>query len=39
MGSISANNLFLAGLPGSKKLKRPNSAKSSFKKGKILKNE
>jgi hypothetical protein len=29
----------LAGLPGPKKLKRPNLAISSFKKGQILKNE
>jgi len=30
---------FLTGLPGPKKLKRPNLAISSFKKGQILKNE
>jgi hypothetical protein len=31
--------MFLTGLPGPKKLKRPNLAISSFKKGQILKNE
>jgi len=36
---ISLPQALLPGLPGPKKLKRPNLAISSFKKGQILKNE